>query len=486
VKSLEQRSAAPDVIRLENRTLHNCCQRYSALYFEPPVVAMSSGEGEETVLKLLPHLHRGRASPVRQQFREGVVPLAGSDWQSPKQAGTQEVSVEVVFGHNDQVFEMIVVDGNRLVTVSHFRIRIWTFPPLECLHQIDPNYDDDPRTRLPQGTIAARPRQKQAKHFFTAAAAGTGILLVGSADGSVRIYDPKSGKRRFLMEPFVDPKHGFERAYKDSDPKVMAVRCASVLASKNIGVTGCERSEIRIWDCEWGDLLWLLRGHAGTVQMLVIREDMLMLSASDGENIVRVWNLNDLAPLESDKSKGTLIGNTKPVVRAALYDDVWVTGGSDFSVRLYDPVTYIEKKTLLGHVKSITQIQRRDERSLVTSGADGYIRVWELKTGRQVVTLSGHHFHIVGFYLDGKYAVSGSLDGSLRVWDIVTSRTLSVINVGSSSEPMFALTRVSKTRFIGSFPSGIMKMWDISSVLATDQQDNYPVIRQCVGPGARH
>ena len=109
--------------------------------------------------------------------------------------------------------------------------------------------------------------------------------------------------------------------------------------------------------------------------MLVIREDMMMLSASDGESIVRVWNLNDLAPLESDKSKGTLIGNTKPVVRAALYDDVWVTGGSDFSVRLYDPVTYIEKKTLLGHVKSITQIQRRDERSLVTSGADGYIRV---------------------------------------------------------------------------------------------------------------
>jgi WD40 repeat protein len=321
---------------------------------------MSSGEGEETVLKLLPHLHRGRASPVRQQFREGVVPLAGSDWQSPKQAGTQEVSVEVVFGHNDQVFEMIVVDGNRLVTVSQFRIRIWTFPPLECLHQIDPNYDDDPRTRLPQGTIqpltttplhpikhmscagtiAARPRQKQAKHFFTAAAAGTGILLVGSADGSVRIYDPKSGKRRFLMEPFVDPKNGFERAYKDSDPKLMAVRCASVLASKNIGVTGCERSEIRIWDCEWGDLLWLLRGHAGTVQMLVIREDMLMLSASDGESIVRVWNLNDLAPLESDKSKGTLIGNTKPVVRAAFYDDVWVTGGSDFSVRLYVPTTF--------------------------------------------------------------------------------------------------------------------------------------------------
>ena len=106
-----------------------------------------------------------------------------------------------------------------------------------------------------------------------------------------------------------------------------------------------------------------------------------------------------------------------------------------------------------------------------------------MKTGRQILTLSGHHFHIVGFYLDGKYAVSGSLDGSLRVWDVASSRALSVINVGSSSEPMFGLTRISRTRFIGSFPSGIMKMWDVSSVLASDQQDNYPVMRQCVGPG---
>ena len=194
------------------------------------------------------------------------MPLAGSDWQAPKPTANQEVSVEVVFGHNDQVFEMIVVDGNRLVTVSQFRIRIWTFPPLECMHQIDPNYDDDPRTRLPQGTIAARPRQKQAKHFFTAAAAGSGVLLVGSADGSVRIYDPKTGKRRFLMTSNVDPKMGFERTYvppplvstphlcfnfdwfvryKDNDPGSMAVRCACVAAGGNIGVTGCERSEIR-------------------------------------------------------------------------------------------------------------------------------------------------------------------------------------------------------------------------------------------------
>jgi WD40 repeat protein len=164
---------------------------------------------------------------------------------------------------------------------------------------------------------------------------------------------------------------------------------------------------------------------------------------------------------------------------------MWVTGGNDFSIRVYDPATFIEKKALLGHVKSITQIHRRDERSLVTSGADGYIRVWELKSGRQIGTLSGHHFHIVGFFLDGRYAVSGSLDGSLRVWDVPTSRTLSVVNVGSSSEPMFALTRVSKTRFIGAFPSGIMKMWDLSSVLAAEHREHCPSLRPCVGPGVQ-
>ena len=43
--------------------------------------------------------------------------------------------------------------------------------------------------------------------------------------------------------------------------------------------TGMRHASRRVWDCEWGDLLWLLRGHVGAVKMLVLRDDMTMLSA---------------------------------------------------------------------------------------------------------------------------------------------------------------------------------------------------------------
>jgi WD40 repeat protein len=53
-------------------------------------------------------------------------------------------------------------------------------------------------------------------------------------------------------------------------------------------------------------------------------------------------------------------------------------------------------------------------------------RIWDLKAGKEILTLDGHPEAIDGVAItpDGRRAVTGSLDATLRVWDIASGHEL--------------------------------------------------------------
>ena len=52
--------------------------------------------------------------------------------------------------------------------------------------------------------------------------------------------------------------------------------------------------------------------------------------------------------------------------------------------------------------------------------------MWEVSTGREIRTLSGHSSSVnaVAIAPDGKVAISGSRDNTLKVWEVATGRLL--------------------------------------------------------------
>ncbi len=70
----------------------------------------------------------------------------------------------------------------------------------------------------------------------------------------------------------------------------------------------------------------------------------------------------------------------------------------------------------------------RDGKSLITAGADGMIRVWEVPTGRPLRRLEGHRGWVGSLALspDGKLLASGGTwwDNSLRLWDVASAKEL--------------------------------------------------------------
>lgn len=83
----------------------------------------------------------------------------------------------------------------------------------------------------------------------------------------------------------------------------------------------------------------------------------------------------------------------------------------------------------------------RDGRWIMAGGEDHLLRIWELTSGQQMLTLTGHLAEITsaGFSQDGRLAISGGRDGMVKVWRIADGSEL-ITMVGFHDGEWIALT----------------------------------------------
>lgn len=67
-----------------------------------------------------------------------------------------------------------------------------------------------------------------------------------------------------------------------------------------------------------------------------------------------------------------------------------------------------------------------DGKKAISTGADGSLRLWDIRTGKELRRLDGHVGRVwsVVFSPDGRRVVSGGFDGSVRVWDLASGREI--------------------------------------------------------------
>ena len=138
-----------------------------------------------------------------------------------------------------------------------------------------------------------------------------------------------------------------------------------------------------------------------------------------------VFPLNTFA---EDVSYITLEGSAWPVRGVSFSPDgrTLASGSGDSTIRLWDVRTGRELQTLRGHRNWINNVSfSPDGRTLASSSNDDTIRLWDVRTGRELQTLRGHtHYLIrVSFSPDGRTLVSsGGGDLTVRLWDVVTGQ----------------------------------------------------------------
>src|SRR5256885_477237 len=79
-----------------------------------------------------------------------------------------------------------------------------------------------------------------------------------------------------------------------------------------------------------------------------------------------------------------------------------------------------------------------DGQWLASAGADTTVRLWEVKTGRQVRVLRGHSNMVlaVAFSPDGRWLATSSLDKTARIWEASTGKPLRILQHPDNVVPL--------------------------------------------------
>jgi WD40 repeat protein len=80
-----------------------------------------------------------------------------------------------------------------------------------------------------------------------------------------------------------------------------------------------------------------------------------------------------------------------------------------------------ELLTLEGHTGKVSAVVvTPDGRRAVSASWDGTLKVWELESGHELRTLEGHAdlVNAVAVAPDGRWAISASDDNTLKVWEL--------------------------------------------------------------------
>ncbi len=98
---------------------------------------------------------------------------------------------------------------------------------------------------------------------------------------------------------------------------------------------------------------------------------------------------------------------------------------------------------------------------LASAGADGTVRLWDLKAGTPIATLEGHRCSVdaLAFALDGRRLASADEDGTVRLWDAEFGTRTSILegHIGGVSALAFA---PDGQRLASAGADGTVRLWD--------------------------
>jgi WD40 repeat protein len=206
----------------------------------------------------------------------------------------------------------------------------------------------------------------------------------------------------------------------------------TVLASSSLDKT------IRLSNPADGKLIREIKGHTDVVESVAFSPDGKLLASSGADKSVRLWNPAD------GKEVKNLGSHARSAYSVVFSPDgkMLASAGADKLIKLYDVAAKKEIKQLKGHDDPVTGVVfTPDSKGVVSISQDRTVRVWDVADGKEKKKLGAppdlkekklgpktpeenqDDLYGIAFSRDGKYLATSGYGGWLKVWDLTTGKT---------------------------------------------------------------
>lgn len=235
-------------------------------------------------------------------------------------------------------------------------------------------------------------------HAVTYSASPGTYILTGSADRSIRLYNPipasttssltTTSSTSFITKPFQAPSS------TTTTPPPPAGRLIQTYAS-----------------------------HGYEVLSLSVSASNATFASSGGDRAVFLWDVSTAQTIRRFSNAGHTTGRINSVIFAGVDDSLLISGGHDTTVRIWDVRSQSSARPVqvLGEAKdgvtSLVFDSQGTGAEVLAGSVDGRVRTYDVRMGRLVTDVFPGAVTSLCLARDGKTVLVGSLDSKIRLMD---------------------------------------------------------------------
>lgn len=134
-----------------------------------------------------------------------------------------------------------------------------------------------------------------------------------------------------------------------------------------------------------------------------------------------------------------------------------------FTVHLWNIPDRTMNLTLKGHTDTVNALAfTTNGGTLASGGDDKTIRLWETRTGTEILNIPSGKIHALAFSMDGKILASINNAFSVQLWDVATGSELTSIEGQNDYGNVLGFSTDSKVLACGS-RDGTIRLWDVAT-----------------------
>ncbi len=238
----------------------------------------------------------------------------------------------------------------------------------------------------------------------------------GSLDTTVELWDVASGKLRTSLTGHID---GVAFVSFSPDSRTLA--------------SGGRDGTLILWDVETGRYKTTLIEHKNRIEGLTFSPNGETLASGSWDGRIILWDTETL------QIKTTITGHVYGFQNIMFSPDgnKIASGSIDKTIRLWDTKNGGNTSTFIGHIAGVESIAFSPDGKTIASGGGSYtvnywfaddytVRLWDVDSGINKATLLGHRrtVYYLTFSPDGNYLVSSAGDKRAIFWDTATGYPL--------------------------------------------------------------